>query len=85
MVLPLALLASACVPERPRQPAELARFEVPARDGCEIARPADFEGVAESQLQGYVDWLARTRGADVALAPGDVTLAIAQALVPPCR
>lgn len=63
----LAAALAACAGGRGREPAEPARLE--ARDPCQVARDADFEGAGAAQLRRYADWLARAHGTPVGLAP----------------
>jgi hypothetical protein len=77
-VVLLAALAGCSVGPTP-SPAELARFEAPARDRCDVARADDFDGAGEAALQRYAYTLTRTRGSAVGLKPGDVALAISDA------
>lgn len=76
LLLPAAVLLAGCSVGPTPAPAELARFEVPVRDRCEVARVEDFEGAGEAALQRYAGKLALERGGKVGLRPGDVALAI---------
>lgn len=76
--LPLLLAAGllACANHGP-DPAEFARLEPSARDRCDVARAADFEGAGEAELRRYLYQLAESRAHDVTLHPRQVTLALA--------
>ena len=47
-----------------------------ARDHCDVALAADFEGSAAAEWQRYVDGLISARGTAFGLAPGQVAVAI---------